>query len=170
MSRWPSPVARPSSSSDLRVQTDLEPAETTGDPHLLGRMISNLVDNAVRHNTQGGEVSLESGICAGRAFFRITNSGQRIPDALLPVLFEPFRRMEGRTGPSGGAGLGLAIARSVAAAHGAALDAHARPAGGLDVRVFLPAHPARPGQPASDPAPPAGQRPAAPANPSGYRT
>jgi two-component system sensor histidine kinase VanS len=68
---------------------------------------------------------------------------------LLPTLFEPFRRGEGRTG-SGGAGLGLAIAQSVAAAHGATLDSHARPAGGLDVMVHLPA------RSASSPAKPAG--------------
>ena len=124
---------------DLRVKSDLQPAETAGEPHLLERMVSNLVDNAVRHNTRCGEVILESGTRDGRAFLRVSNSGPRIPDELVPSLFEPFRRMEGRTGSASGAGLGLAIARSVAAAHGAALDAAARPAGGLDVRVELPA-------------------------------
>jgi K+-sensing histidine kinase KdpD len=71
---------------------------------------------------------------------------------VLPSLFEPFRRMEGRTGSASGAGLGLAIARSVAAAHAAALDAAARPAGGLDVRVDLPARQQIGPQPAVDPA------------------
>jgi signal transduction histidine kinase len=137
---------------DLRVKSDLEPAETSGDPHLLERMVSNLVDNAVRHNTQGGEVSLESGTRDSRAFLHVANSGPRIPDELVPSLFEPFRRMEGRTGSGAGAGLGLAIARSVAAAHGAALEASARPAGGLDVRVDLPARPQTGRATAADPA------------------
>src|SRR5215472_7676889 len=137
---------------DLRVKSDLQPAETAGDPHLLERMVSNLVDNAVRHNTRGGEVILESGTRDGRAFLRVSNSGPRIPDELVPSLFEPFRRMEGRTGSASGAGLGLAIVRSVAAAHGAALDAAARPAGGLDVRVDLPARPHAAPAPTADPA------------------
>jgi len=137
---------------DLRVKSDLEPAETSGDPHLLERMVSNLVDNAVRHNTQGGEVILESGTRDGLAFLRVTNSGPQIPADLLPSLFEPFRRMEGRTGSASGAGLGLAIARSVAAAHGAALEAAARPAGGLDVRVDMPARQQGGPAPAADPA------------------
>ena len=137
---------------DLRVKSDLRPAETAGDPDLLERMVSNLVDNAVRHNTQGGEVILESGTRDGRAFLRVSNSGPRIPDDLVPSLFEPFRRMEGRTGSASGAGLGMAIARSVAAAHGATLDAAARPAGGLDVRVDLPARPHAAPAPTADPA------------------
>ena len=57
---------------------------------------------------------------------------------LVPSLFEPFRRMEARTA-SGGAGLGLAIARSVAAVHGTTVTARSRPDGGLDVEVTLDA-------------------------------
>src|SRR5215467_945920 len=131
----------------LHVRSDLRPAETVGNPHLIDRMVSNLVDNAVRHNIHGGEVLLESGTYDGMAFLHIANSGRVIPEDLVPALFEPFRRMEGRTGSGSGAGLGLAIARSVAAAHGAMLDAAARPPGGLDVRVSLsiryPADPIR---------------------------
>jgi len=121
----------------LHVRSDLRPAETVGNPHLIDRMVSNLVDNAVRHNIQGGEVLLESWTYDGMAFLHIANSGRVIPEDLVPALFEPFRRMEGRTASGSGAGLGLAIARSVAAAHGAMLDAAARPPGGLDVRVSL---------------------------------
>jgi signal transduction histidine kinase len=123
----------------LRLQTALEPAETAGDPQLLDRMVANLVDNAMRHNTRGGEVQVESGVRAGTAFLRIANSGPEVPPDVLPSLFEPFRRLEGRTG-AGGAGLGLAIARSVAAVHGTAVEARCRPAGGLEIEVVMAAH------------------------------
>jgi signal transduction histidine kinase len=122
----------------LRLQTALEPAETAGDPQLLDRMVANLVDNAMRHNTRGGEVQVESGVRAGTAFLRIANSGPEVPPDVLPSLFEPFRRLEGRTG-AGGAGLGLAIVRSVAAVHGTALEARSRPAGGLEIEVVMAA-------------------------------
>jgi signal transduction histidine kinase len=123
---------------ELRLQADLEPAETAGDPQLLDRMVANLVDNATRHNIRGGEVRLVSGVRAGTAFLRISNSGPQVPPDVLPSLFEPFRRLEGRTG-TGGAGLGLAIVRSVAAVHGTTLQANSRPAGGLDIEVAMTA-------------------------------
>jgi signal transduction histidine kinase len=122
----------------LRLQTDFDPAETAGDPQLLDRMVSNLVDNAVRHNMPGGEVCVASGVRDGMAFLRIANSGPQVPPEVVPSLFEPFRRLDGRIGGDG-AGLGLAIARSVAAVHGTTVQARSRPSGGLDVEVTLAA-------------------------------
>ena len=130
---------------DLRVHAELDAAETTGNPHLLDRMISNLVGNAVRHNTPGGDVTLASGVRDGMAFLQVSNTGPMVPDEVIPSLFEPFRRLEGRTGRPAGAGLGLAIARSVAAVHGTTVQARSRPAGGIDVEVALPARPGLPG-------------------------
>ena len=123
---------------ELRLRADLDSAETSGDPALLDRMVSNLIDNAVRHNVAGGEITLASGVSDGAAFLRISNSGPIVPPDLVPSLFEPFRRLEARTGGSG-AGLGLAIARSVAAVHGTTVRARSRPGGGLDVEVTFPA-------------------------------
>jgi signal transduction histidine kinase len=125
---------------DLRVDTELDPAETTGDPQLLERMISNLVDNAVRHNQPGGWIRLRTGSNAAAVYLQIANSGPFIPDDAVLSLFEPFRRMQARTGVRDGVGLGLSIARSVGAAHGATVTARSQPAGGLDISVTIPAH------------------------------
>jgi len=125
----------------LQVDAALEPALTTGNRLLLERMIGNLVDNAVRYNDHDGWVRVRSGISDGRAWFTIANSGPVVPDALLPSLFEPFRRVQERTGVREGAGLGLAIVRSIGAAHAADLAAHSIQAGGLMITVTLPGIP-----------------------------
>ena len=122
----------------LRVDATLDPAETTGDPLLLERMISNLVDNAVRHNEPGGCVSLRTGSTNATVYLEIANSGPFIPEDAVPSLFEPFRRMEVSAGPRDGVGLGLSIARSVAAAHQATVTARSKPGGGLDIAVVMP--------------------------------
>jgi signal transduction histidine kinase len=123
---------------DLRVDTELDRAETAGDPQLLERMVRNLVENAVRHNKPGGWVSLRTGSRDGAAYVDIANSGPFVPDDAVPSLFEPFLRMQARTGARDGVGLGLSIARSVATAHGATLTVRSRPAGGLDISMVIP--------------------------------
>jgi len=123
---------------DLHVEVKLDPAETTGDPQLLERMIANLVDNAVRHNEPGGWIRLRTGSRDAAAYLEIANSGPFIPDDAVPSLFEPFRRMEARTGVRDGAGLGLSIARSVVTAHRATVTARSQPAGGLEISVVIP--------------------------------
>ena len=123
---------------DLRVDTDLAAAPACGNRLLLERMFGNIVDNAVRHNIQGGWVSISTGTGEQRAWFEVANSGPLIPEELVPTLFEPFRRVEERTSTRDGAGLGLAIVRSIGTAHGAAVEAHSLPAGGLRIVVALP--------------------------------
>jgi len=137
----------------LRVDALLDPAETAGDPQLLERMISNLVGNAVRHNEPGGWIRLRTGSSDAAVYLEIANSGPFIPDDIVPALFEPFRRMQDRTGVRDGIGLGLSIARSVVTAHRATVTARSQPAGGLDISVVVPHCPAaeRHPQPARNP-------------------
>lgn len=123
---------------DLRVDALLDPAETTGDPQLLERMIWNLVDNAVRHNEPGGWIRLRTGSSDAAVYLEIANSGPFIPDDAVPSLLKPFRRMQARTGVRDGVGLGLSITRSVVTAHRATVTARSQPAGGLDITVVIP--------------------------------
>jgi signal transduction histidine kinase len=113
----------------------LEPARTTGDPQLVGRLVANLVSNAVRHNVAGGRVDVLTRTAAGRAVFGISNTGPVIPAGELARLFQPFQRL----GSGDGAGLGLAIVRAIADAHEAVVSARARLRGGLRVDVAFPA-------------------------------
>jgi signal transduction histidine kinase len=122
----------------VTVQTALAPAPAVGDPVLVERLVTNLIDNAVRHNVSGGWVQVATGTRAGMAFIDVANGGPLIPPELVPSLFEPFRRLSDRAGSPDGMGLGLSIVRSVALAHRGHATARPRPAGGLEITVSLP--------------------------------
>jgi signal transduction histidine kinase len=121
----------------VRIETDLRPAPVLGDAALLERLVANLVENAVAYNHDGGWVRVRVGSDAGGVELEVANSGPQVPAEALPDLFEPFRRATPeRTGA--GEGLGLAIVRAVALAHGGAVAAAPGPDGGLVVSVSLP--------------------------------
>ena len=122
----------------VTVQAALEPAPAVGDPVLVERLVTNLIDNAVRHNVLDGWVQVATGTREGMAFIDVANGGPLIPPELVPSLFEPFRRLSDRAGSPDGTGLGLSIVRSVALAHRGQATARARPAGGLEITVWLP--------------------------------
>ena len=125
----------------VTVEATLLPGPTLGDPVLVERLVTNLVDNAVRHNVPDGWIQVATGTRWGMAFIEVANGGEPIPEEVVPSLFEPFRRLSERAGPPDGTGLGLSIVRSVALAHHGQVIARGRPAGGLEVSVLLPAHP-----------------------------
>jgi signal transduction histidine kinase len=119
-------------------------AETVvpGDPVLLERMIANLVSNAVKYNEPGGWVEAEVVAGAGGPALAVRNTGQRVPAEMVPVMFEPFRRLSGeRVKGRGGVGLGLAIVRSIVLAHGGTIRVRPRLGGGLELEVSLPGGP-----------------------------
>lgn len=122
----------------LHLEAALDPARISGDAQLVGRLVWNLVDNAVRHNISGGWVRIRTGTEDGAAYLRIANSGEIIPDSAVGTLAEPFRRLAGRTGQGGGFGLGLSIVKSVGDAHGATMTVTNPAGGGLDILVRMP--------------------------------
>ena len=124
----------------LHVDADIQPAALDGDPLLIRQLVTNLIDNAVRHNIPGGDVQVATGTSDGRAVLSVTSSGQVIPPAEVDRLFQPFQRLGPRPARrDGGHGLGLSIVRAIATAHGATIGARALPGGGLAVDVtFCP--------------------------------
>ena len=126
------------SALDLTVTADLQPAETTGSASLLERLVGNLVDNSVRHNVPDGWIRIQTGARGEHAFLEIANSGQEVPEEAVDGLFEPFQKLAGRTASGEGAGLGLAIVRSIAAAHGTVITARSQLEGGLTFSIRLP--------------------------------
>jgi signal transduction histidine kinase len=120
---------------DLEMSAVLAPVTVVGEQPLLDRLASNLVSNAIKYNDPGGTVIVTVG---QNGTFTVANTGPFIPPEQVAGLFEPFRRMSGeRLDHGGGVGLGLTIARSIVAAHGAELEARANPGGGLVVEVRM---------------------------------
>ena len=124
---------------DLRIIRNLGEAWVMGDPVLLDRLVSNLIDNAVDHNERGGWIEVTSGQDEGMAKLSCTNNGPLISDEEVPRLFERFARLEGtRTRGRGGYGLGLSIMRAIVRAHRGTVTAHPLSNGGLTVEISLP--------------------------------
>ena len=123
----------------LTLDTSLAPADTTGNPRLVERLVANLVDNAVRHNVPGGTVSLTTETRGGEAILGVANTGPVVPPGELDRLFQPFQRLAGARTSTAGLGLGLSIVQAIADAHGATIDAEALADGGLRIEVRFPA-------------------------------
>ncbi|WP_240197188.1 sensor histidine kinase [Nonomuraea lactucae] len=124
----------------VTVSTDLVSTPTVGDPVLLERSVSNLVENAVKYNIpESGKVWVRTGMVDGALVVQVANTGQHVPAYEVNSLFEPFRRLHAdRVDSAKGAGLGLSIVRAVVQAHGGNVTAVPREGGGLVVTIRLP--------------------------------
>jgi signal transduction histidine kinase len=141
--------------AEVTIDAELAPAPTSGDSSLLERLIFNLIDNGIRHNTPGGQLLVRTGIRERRAMLEVANGGERIDPELATTLAEPFRRLDRSVD---GFGLGLSIVRSVAEAHGGSMRLAAPDSGGLRVQVLLPQSGSEPRASGFDPAPAAEPR------------
>jgi signal transduction histidine kinase len=122
----------------VAIRSCLGRAMVPGDRALLRRLVENLVENAVRHNVAHGWVEVSLGGEGPAAVLRVANGGEVIPEAEVPSLFEPFRRLRRERTEGAGVGLGLSIVQAVTRAHGGSVSARAPAEGGLEVTVRLP--------------------------------
>jgi len=126
----------------LHVDASLGEATVPGDARLLYQLVSNLVDNAIRHNINGGRVQVTLATSTTEATLTVTNTGPPIAPDQVSRLLQPFQRgTPDRTASPNGLGLGLSIITDIAEAHGASLDVRSRPEGGLNITVSFPADP-----------------------------
>ncbi len=122
----------------LSVSVTGDPAVVRGDPALLERLVGNLLENAVRHNTETGWIEVSTESTGSTVVLQVASSGPDIDPGALTELFEPFRQGRRARVGHGGTGLGLSIVRAVVAAHGGTVGASPVIEGGLRVIVTLP--------------------------------
>ncbi len=133
-------VAAPAEAKQVRVELVDGPSPVvTGDAESLERLLSNLLENAVKYNRQAGTVEVRLAVQGDHATIEVRDSGIGIPSAALPRIFERFYRVDkGRSREEGGTGLGLAIVKHVAQAHQGRVEVESDLGVGSTFRVVLP--------------------------------
>ena len=128
------PLPRIRSKLDIRIDDGVR---LTGDRQLLAQMISNLVENALRHTPAGSTVSLALDRKADGFALEVSDDGPGIPEAERGKVFDRFYRLD-RSRSTAGSGLGLALVKAIAGLHGLSIElTDRRP--GLGVVVTGPA-------------------------------
>ena len=132
--------ARLGHATGVSVRVDATtPLAARGDGAALRRALLNQVENAVKYTPAGGKVEIGLARADGFAEITVADTGIGIDPAEVERIFEPFHRLDAaRAHDTGGAGLGLAIARSIVIAHGGTIAVESAPAAGSRFTVRLP--------------------------------
>jgi signal transduction histidine kinase len=123
----------------VRIEIDMSESQVIeADPRLFHHLLFNLVDNAARFTPAGGQIHVTGSSRDGMWELTVRDTGPGIPRSDLSKIFERFYRVDrGRSRNDGGTGIGLAVARSIAEAHGGTIWAENSPQGGAVFTVRL---------------------------------
>jgi heavy metal sensor kinase len=122
---------------ELRIKTAGKAAVAPANVPALRRLLFALVDNALKHTPDRGSVTLSCSERDGSVVLAVEDTGEGIPAESLPHIFERFYRVDTARTSGTGAGLGLAIAQSIAEAHGSRIAVHSAPGGGARFELIL---------------------------------
>lgn len=124
---------------DIALSVDAVPCGLKGNQLMLSRAISNIVENAIRYTPTGGSVHLHCSRDGDDVCVTVSDSGPGIAEEHLPLIFDPFYRVDpSRSRSLGGAGIGLAIAEQIVAQHGGRITAENREEGGCRFTLIIP--------------------------------
>lgn len=126
----------------VTVEAGAGPVVVQADPSRFRQLVMNLLSNALKYTPQGGRVRLWLERDNGRVRFGVSDTGIGIAPGDLPHIFDRFYRADTartRTADRPGVGLGLAICKWIAEAHGGTIDVQSRPGRGTTFTVTLPA-------------------------------
>jgi two-component system sensor histidine kinase KdpD len=121
---------------NIVVEGEDEPAWF--DPHLLGRVLRHLLENAARHTPVGSRITLKSWRSAEKLEFSVEDNGPGIDALDLPLIFEKFYRGKRSMHKNKGSGMGLAITRAILIAHGGGIEAASAPGKGATLHFWVP--------------------------------
>lgn len=126
--------------NDVTVKVSGKPVYIKGVRQIVGEMVYNLCDNAVKYNVRGGKVRVETFLSGdGRPGFKVSDTGIGIPDEDIDRVFERFFRVnKSHSKEIGGTGLGLSIVKHAAAFHDAEVSISSRQGEGTTVTVIFP--------------------------------
>lgn len=113
--------------------------ELEADGDRLVQVFANLVDNALKHTPSGGQVTVDAHPEAGGVTIVVRDTGEGIPAAALPRIFERFYQVDPSRRAGSGAGIGLAVTREIVVAHGGRISAESVEGQGSTFTVWLPA-------------------------------
>jgi signal transduction histidine kinase len=134
-------VFRRAGSHELVVDCDDDLPGLDADADALDRILKNLVSNAMKYSPAGSAVRIAARARGGASVeFSVHDAGRGIPAEALPHVFEPYYRAPG-VGSARGAGLGLAVVKSLVDAHGGAIELESAPGAGTRVTFVLPGLP-----------------------------
>jgi signal transduction histidine kinase len=122
----------------LRTSISRKRLTIAGDTDRLIQLVLGLVENAIRHSPAGGSITIGTSVTEGFASIWVDDEGPGVPLSERERIFEPFYRGAGQPRSDGGAGLGLAVARSIASAHGGTIAAETAVGGGARLIVRIP--------------------------------
>ena len=124
----------------IALTLDLAPAPCHADADRIAQVILNLLDNAIGHTPDGGRITPCARAENSHAIFTIADTGPGIAAVHLPRIFDRFHRTDdSRNRRTGGAGLGLAICKAIAEAHGGALEVSSTLGSGSTFTLVVPA-------------------------------
>jgi signal transduction histidine kinase len=125
----------------IEVRVPLMLPRIRADQNRIDQVLGNLVRNALTHLPPGGLIRLEASTYPGGVLFSVSDNGPGISPEELPYIFERFYRADrSRARVTGGAGLGLSIARSLVEAHGGRIRAESEPGEGTTISFVIPAY------------------------------
>ncbi|MBV8086737.1 MAG: HAMP domain-containing histidine kinase [Chloroflexi bacterium] len=139
-SRWRQPADAAGVALEAAAGAD---TEVVCDPAMVGRVLDNLLENAIRHTPRGGTVAVGLATAGASCDITVSDTGCGIPPAIRESLFQRFRTASsGEQRTSSGTGLGLAVSAAVAAAHGGTIELLRSDARGTAIVLHLPVTPA----------------------------
>ena len=121
---------------NIRLVRECEPITMTGSDILIYRLVYNLVENAIKYNIDGGQVTVTCKEWNKHIHIRVSDTGKGIPEELRSRIFEPFFRVDkSRSRELGGIGLGLALVNEIVRVHEGSIEIKGNRAGGTDFEI-----------------------------------